>query len=141
MNEKNSRIYLDYAATTPTDEAVFNVMKPYFSEKYGNASSVHQFGQESAAAVVRARHQVAEFLNCQPNEIIFTSGATEGNNAIIKGIGANRALAKKIGGKVHIIISAIEHECVLAAAEFLTKQEIAAVTFLPVNKAGVVEVS
>ena len=141
MNEKNSRIYLDYAATTPTDEAVFDVMKPYFSEKYGNASSVHQFGQESAAAVVRARHQVAEFLNCQPNEIIFTSGATEGNNAIIKGIGANRALAKKIGGKVHIIISAIEHECVLAATKFLAKQEIVEVTFLPVNKDGVIDLA
>ncbi len=154
MNEKNNRIYLDYAATTPTDEAVFEVMKPYFFEKYGNASSVHQFGQEAAAAVVRARHQVAEFLNCQPNEIIFTSGATEGNNAIIKGIGGSRSLTKKIGGqaklgqshaehggKAHIIISAIEHECVLAAAEFLAKQEIATVTFLPVNKDGIVETS
>lgn len=141
MDGKNSRIYLDYAATTPTDGAVFEVMKPYFSEKYGNASSVHSFGQESAAAVVRARHQVAEFLNCQPNEIIFTSGATEGNNAIIKGIGASRLLAKKIGGQVHIIVSAIEHECVKAAAEFLAKQEIAAVTFLPVNKDGVIQIA
>jgi len=141
MSDKNSRIYLDYAATTPTDEAVFEVMKPYFSEKYGNASSVHQFGQEAAAAVVRARHQVAEFLNCQPNEIIFTSGATEGNNTIIKGIGASRFLAKKVGGKLHLIVSAIEHECVLAAAEFLVKQEIAEVTFLPVDKDGVVDVS
>lgn len=138
---KSARVYLDYAATTPTDGAVFDVMKPYFSEKYGNASSVHQFGQESAAAVVRSRHQVAEFLNCQPNEIIFTSGATEGNNAIIKGIGASRSLAKKVGGKVHIIISAIEHECVRASAEFLAHQEIAEVTFLPVNKNGVVEVA
>jgi len=140
MNEKIQKIYLDYAATTPTDGAVFEVIKPYFSEKYGNASSVHQFGQESAAAVVRSRHQVAEFLNCQPNEVIFTSGATEGNNAIIKGIGGSRSLAKKIGSKVHVIISAIEHECVLAAAEFLAKQEIAEVTFLPVNKSGVVEI-
>jgi len=141
MNEKNNRIYLDYAATTPVDKAVFEVMKPYFSEKYGNASSVHQFGQEAAFAIVNARHQLAEFLNCQPSEIIFTSGATEGNNAVIKGIGASRDLTKKIGSRPHIIISAIEHECVLAATEFLIKQEIAEATFLPVNKSGLIEVS
>jgi cysteine desulfurase len=140
MSEKDEKIYLDYAATTPVDEAVFEVMKPYFSEKYGNASSVHQFGQEAASAVVRARQQVATFLNCQPNEIIFNSGATEGNNTIIKGIGQNRALAKKVGGKLHIIVSTIEHECVFAAAEFLAKQELAEVTFLPVNRDGLIEV-
>jgi len=141
MNEKNNRIYLDYAATTPVDGAVFEVMRPYFFEKYGNASSVHQFGQEAAAAVVRARYQVAEFLNCQPGEVVFNSGATEGNNTIIKGLGASRSLAKKVGGKVHLIVSAIEHECVKAAAEFLETQEIAEVTFLPVNKDGLVGIS
>jgi len=140
MSEKSKKIYFDYAATTPVDPAVFEVMRPYFSEKFGNASSLHQFGQDVAAAVVGARHQVAKFLNCEPNEVIFTSGATEGNNAIIKGIGANRSLAKKIGGKVHVIISAIEHECVLAATEFLAKQEIAEVTLLPVNKDGILEI-
>ncbi|MBI4709054.1 MAG: cysteine desulfurase [Candidatus Portnoybacteria bacterium] len=137
----NDKIYLDYAATTPLDEQVFEVMKPYFSQAFGNASSVHQFGQAAQKGVINARHQVAEFLNCQADEVIFISGATEGNNTVIKGIGGNKKLAEKIGAKPHIIISKIEHECILASSERLEKEGMAEVAFLPVNSEGLVEIS
>lgn len=135
MAEIKQKIYLDYAATTPVDEEVFLAMKPYFNEKFGNASSIHQFGQETAQAVVEARHAVAEFLNCQPSEVIFTSGATEGNNAVIKSFG------QKIGGqKPHLIISSIEHDCILASSERLEKEGLAEITKLPVDREGIVEI-
>lgn len=139
MAENKTRIYLDNAATTPVDPEVFETMKPYFAEKFGNPSSVHQFGQEAAAAVVGARQQAADFLNCQASEIIFTSGATEGNNTVIKGIGRSKKLAQKLGGKPHIIVSSIEHECVSAAAQSLLDEGLAEITFLPVNEEGIVE--
>jgi cysteine desulfurase len=135
-----SKIYFDYAATTPVDPEVFEAMKPYFSEKFGNPSSVHQFGQEAAKAVVWARQSLADFLGCQPAEVIFISGATEGNNSIIKGFGLSKKLAVKVGGKVHIITTKIEHECVLGAAEYLEKEGFAEVSFLPVNQDGLVEI-
>jgi len=140
MEKNKSKIYLDYAATTPVDPEVFEVMKPYFSEKYGNASSVHLFGQEAQSAVIKARHQVADFLGCKAEEIIFTSGATEGNNTVIKGIGGNKDLAKKVGGKPHIIVSKIEHECVLGSSERLEYEGVAEVTYLPITEEGSVDV-
>ncbi|MCK4525166.1 MAG: aminotransferase class V-fold PLP-dependent enzyme, partial [Candidatus Andersenbacteria bacterium] len=73
------KIYLDYAATTPTDKEVLDEMMPYFSQKFGNPSSIHQFGQEAFEAMDKARQQVADFLGCGSSEIIFTSGATESN--------------------------------------------------------------
>ena len=79
------KIYLDYAATTPVDKTVFQKMLPYFSEKFGNAMSVHGFGQEALEAVDNSRTEIAKFLNCSSSEIIFTSGATESNNLAIKG--------------------------------------------------------
>ncbi len=139
MGENKAKIYLDYAATTPLDSEVFEAMRPYFSEKYGNASSVHQFGQEAAQGVVEARHQVADFLNCSAEEVVFTSGATEGNNTVIKGIGGNKNLAQAVGGKAHIIVSKIEHECVLASSERLEKEGAAEVTYLSVDKEGLVD--
>ena len=148
MDKNNSKIYLDYAATTPLDEEVFEIMKPYFGEKYGNASSIHQFGQEAAQGVVKARHQVSDFLNAQADEIIFTSGATEGNNTVIKGIGGSKQIADQLGGplrraedeasKPHIIVSKIEHECIVAASERLEHEGVAEVTFLPVSREGLV---
>jgi len=136
----NKKIYFDYAATTRVDPVVFEAMKPYFSEKFGNPSSVHQFGQDAQQGVVLARQSAAEFLGCQTNEIIFISGATEGNNAIVKGFGMSKKLAAANNGKVHIITTKIEHECVASAAEFLEKEGWAEVTFLPVNSEGIISV-
>jgi len=134
------KIYLDYAATTPVDPEVFEVMRPYFSEEFGNPSSIHQFGQKAQEGVVKARHQAADFLNCQVNELIFTSGATESNNSVIKSFGRNAELAKSLGGKPHLIVSQVEHECVLASSQVVEKEGLAEVTYLPVNREGLVEI-
>jgi cysteine desulfurase len=126
------KIYLDYAATTPTDKEVLKEMLPYFSEKFGNPSSIHQFGQEVLEAVDKARQQVADFLGCAPSEIIFTSGATESNNMVIKGI------VKGVQSFIpHIITSSIEHHCVLNSCKAAEKEGID-VTYLRVDKSGIV---
>ena len=142
-SKKRKKIYLDYAATTPVDMGVFDVMKPYFCDEFGNASSAHGFGQVARAGVEKARSQVAEFLGCDPKEIIFTSCATESNNLALKGlIKALRQAQDKEQNqkKPHIITSAIEHHCVLHSCEALEKDGLAEVTYLPVNKEGLVEV-
>jgi cysteine desulfurase len=128
-------IYLDYAATTPTDKKVIEAMLPYFGEICGNPSSLHAFGQEAKAAVEGARKRIASFLGAQPSEIVFTSGGTESDNFAIKGVAhANR----KRGG--HIITSAIEHHAVLETCRFL-EQEGFRVTILPVGGDGFVDPS
>ncbi len=126
------KIYLDYAATTPMDEEVLKEMMPYFLEKFGNPSSIHSFGQEALEAVDRARSQVAEFLGASPQEIIFTSGATESNNMVIKGILKASGLKNP-----HIITSSIEHHCVLYSCKTVEKNS-ADVTYLRVDKDGLV---
>ncbi|MBU3901439.1 cysteine desulfurase [Patescibacteria group bacterium] len=137
----SKKIYLDNAATTPLDEEVFEAMRPYFSEKYGNASSLHQFGQDAQLGVVTARQSVANFLGCEPPEVIFNSGATEGNNAVIKGFGLSKKLAQELGGQIHIIATAVEHECVLEAVKFLAKENYIEATFLPVSQDGVISIA
>ncbi|MBU3965372.1 cysteine desulfurase [Patescibacteria group bacterium] len=112
------RIYLDNAATTPVDPAVLKEMMPYFSKKFGNPFSVHSFGQEAKVAIDNAREQVAKFLGCSAEEIFFTSGATESNNWTVNGILKSvkqSLIAQKTGSQFspHLIISAIEHHCVL----------------------------
>jgi cysteine desulfurase len=134
------KIYLDYAATTPMDEAVFGAMKPFFCETFGNASSAHQFGREAREAVEKARAQAAEFLGCAPEEIIFTSCATESNNLALKGVVKKIRQMRGAGFVPHIITSAIEHHCVIHSCEALEKDGLAEVTYLPVDKEGLVEV-
>ncbi|HWQ76295.1 MAG TPA: cysteine desulfurase NifS [Syntrophomonas sp.] len=126
-------IYMDHSATTPVDPEVFDEMKPYFTDKFGNASSVHLYGQEARRAVDKARAQVAELINASPQEIIFTSGGTESDNQAI--IGYMNANLKK--GK-HLITSAVEHHAVLETCEYLAKQDFD-LTVLPVTPEGIVE--
>lgn len=132
-------IYLDYAATTPVDPVVFKAMKPYFSEKFGNPMSVHSFGRTAEEAVDKARKQVADFLGCESKEIIFTSGATESNNLAIRGVLKAYYIANK--KKPHIITTAFEHHCVITTCQEMEKEGMAEVTYLPVNKDGVVKLA
>lgn len=130
-------IYLDYAATTPIDPDVLRAMLPYLKEDYGNPSSIHQLGQRALMAIDKAREQVANFLNCQAEEIVFTGSATEADNLAIKGV--IEALKFKVKEeKFHIITSSIEHHAVLEPCHQLEKRGLAKVTYLPVNKEGFV---
>lgn len=128
-------IYLDYNATTPISHEVAAAMRPYLDEYFGNPSSIHQFGVKTKIAVEKARAQVAQLINCDPSEIIFTSGGTESNNYAIKGL----ALAKKHLGN-HIITSAIEHPAVFEVCRYLEKQGFV-ITHLPVDEFGMVSPS
>lgn len=129
-------IYLDHSATTPVDKAVLKAMLPYFSQTYGNPSSIHSFGQAALAAVNKAREQVAVFLNCESGEIVFTSGATEADNLAIFGL--VKALEKSCQDKkMHVITSVVEHPAVLEPFRQLEERGIE-VTYLPVEKNGVI---
>ncbi len=136
------KIYLDYAATTPTDKEVLKAMLPYFNIEFGNASSLHSFGRNAMDAVTQARKKTAGFFDAKEEEIIFTSGATESNNLAIKGV--LRAYQKNSpagGGKIpHIITTAFEHSCVLKACQKLGKEGNAEITYLPVHSDGIVKV-
>ena len=125
-------IYLDYAATTPIDERVLLAMRPYFREKFANSVSLHQPGQEAAKAVDSARKTLAGFLGAKEQEIIFTSSATESNNLALKG------LAWANSDKKHILVSSIEHDCVLNAAGWLAGQGYR-IEKIPVDKTGLVD--
>lgn len=127
-------VYLDYNATTPIAAQVAEAMRPYIYENFGNPSSSHAYGSAAKQGVERARHQVANMLGCQPDEIIFTSGGSESNNLAIKGC----ALAYREKGN-HIITSAVEHPAVLEVVEYLQKQGFR-VTILPVDEYGMVDV-
>jgi cysteine desulfurase len=127
------RIYLDNNATTAVDPAVLDVMLPYFSADFGNASSIHTFGQRARAAVETARDQVAALLNARSQEIVFTSGGTESDNHAIFGIVA----ASSAPGK-HAITTTIEHEAVLNMCQALEKQGVA-ITYLRVSRDGLID--
>jgi cysteine desulfurase NifS/selenium donor protein len=126
-------IYLDYNATTPIAPEVAAAMRPFLEGHFGNPSSSHRFGIEARRAVEQARRQIADLLGCHPDEIIFTSGGTESNNAAIKG----SAYALRDRGR-HIITSAIEHPAVTEVCEFLESQDFR-VTYLPVDADGLVD--
>jgi cysteine desulfurase len=133
------RIYLDHSATTPVDPRVVEAMLPYLTEKFGNASSIHHFGQETRAAVDKARHQVAALINARPNEIVFTSGGTESNNLAVRGSIESHGQGPGGNGSPggHIITSTIEHPAVKNVCEDLEKQGFE-VTYIPVAESGVV---
>ena len=123
---------MDHAATTAVDKEVIKAMLPYFDNQFGNASSLHQFGQEAKEALEQSRETVAKLINAEPREIIFTSGGTESDNWAIKKI----AFTNEDKGS-HIITSRIEHHAVLESCEFLEKNGFK-VTYLPVDKYGLV---
>ena len=126
----NRLVYLDHNASTPVHPEVLEAMLPYFSERFGNASSVHGFGREAREGLDVAREQIARFLRVSKDEVVFTSGGTESDNLGIKGIAA----ARRSG---HIITSQIEHHAVLRTCETLETQGFA-VTYLPVDEYGMV---
>ncbi len=125
-------VYFDHSATTSTDPAVAALMLEYMTEKFGNPSSVHSFGREARKAVEKAREQVADLIGAAAGEIYFTSGGTEADNMVLKGV----AFANRKKGN-HIITSAIEHHAILHTCEYLEKQGFT-VTYLPVDKYGMV---
>ncbi len=121
------RIYLDYAATTPVHPGVAQAMSPYFTDDFGNPSSIYSYGQDAKSALDEARTKLANFIGAREEEIIFTSGGTEANNFALKGV----AWANQNKGD-HIIVSSIEHHSVLEACKFLEKNGCK-VTYLPVD--------
>ena len=148
-----NRIYLDHNATTPVEPAVLDAMLPFFSSEFGNASSIHTFGQRARAAVETAREQVAALINARPQEIVFTSGGTESDNHAIFGVvhplitwPSKRSpnplddLDKRatIAHLKHVVTTAIEHEAVLNTCQALEKDGVA-VIYLPVNRDGLID--
>lgn len=127
-------IYLDYNATTPLDPVVAAALVPYLEQHFGNPSSGHAYGHAAKEAVDRAREQIAGLLGCFPDEVIFTSGGSEGDNQAIKGI----AFAQRERGN-HIITSQIEHPAVLSTCHYLETRHGFQVTYLPVDGDGLVD--
>jgi len=126
-------IYLDYNATTPIDPEVAEAMSPYLFEHFGNPSSSHWYGVQTKEAVERARDQVANLLNCSPDEVVFTGGGSESNNYAIKGA----AFANRDKGN-HLITSSIEHPAVIEVCRYLEEKDFQ-VTYLPVDRLGQVD--
>jgi len=128
------KVYLDYAATTPIDPRVLKAMLPYFSKKFGNSMSLYSLGREADEALEKSRRTIANLINAEPQEIVFTSSATESNNLALKGV----AFGGKNRGKNHIIISSIEHDCVLESSRWLRNQGLA-LTELSVDDQGLID--
>jgi len=126
-------VYLDHAGTTPLDSKVLEAMVPYFTQRFGNPSSLHSVGQEARYALDEARERVAGVLNCRPREIVFTAGGTESDNAAIHGV----ATALHETGN-HIVTSSVEHHAVLHACQYLESQGFE-VTYLSVDADGMVQ--
>ncbi len=131
-------VYLDNSATTKLDERVFEKMEPYLTEKYGNASSIHFIGEENSLTLIKAKEQVGRILNCDPGNLIFTSGATESNNMVLKGVmRANRDFESRSN---HLLVSSIEHPSVLKTAQQLAEEGFD-VEYIPVDSSGVVDLA
>lgn len=129
---ENKSIYLDYAATTPVDERVAQAMLPYLTEQFGNPSSLHSYGRKARQAVARARQQVADLIGAEPEEIFFTSGGSESDNWVLRGIAHTQ---RDAGLGNHIFVSSIEHHAVLETCKGLEKEGFS-VTYLPVDAQG-----
>jgi cysteine desulfurase len=127
----NRHVYLDHNASTPVHPEVVRAMLPFFEERFGNPSSVHAFGRAAREGLDTAREQVARFLGAGPDEIVFTSGGTESDNAAVKGVVLTR-------GSGHIVTSRIEHHAVLRTAQALEQQGFE-VTYLPVDDTAMVD--
>ena len=134
------KVYLDYAATTPVDPRVKKFIQKYFTNIFGNTHSIHSSGQQAHREVEKARMFISSMLNCQPEEIIFTSGGTESNNTAIKGV---FFALRKIYKKVHIITSTIEHHAVLEPVKFLKENfaDEVEVSYVPVGNNGILDVN
>lgn len=134
------KIYLDYASTTPVDKSATKAILPFLSEKFGNTMSLHGFGREASEVLEKSRKQVSDLIFTKPEEIIFTGSATESNNLALKGIAlrfAQGKLFQKSKNKGHIIISSIEHACVMESAAWLEKQGFK-IKKIPVDRYGLV---
>jgi cysteine desulfurase len=125
------RVYLDHNASTPVHPDVLTAMLPYFSERFGNASSIHGFGREARDGIDTARETIAGVLGVTPEEIVFTSGGTESDNLAVKGVAGARP-----GG--HIVTTVVEHHALLRTCQAL-EQSGHAVTYLPVDGEGLVD--
>jgi cysteine desulfurase len=137
-----NRVYLDFNATTPVEPEVLDAMLPYFSGEFGNAASIHTFGQKARAAVETAREQVAALIGARPQEIVFTSGGTESDNYAIFGVVGQAfspvSSSRNANSFAHIIPTAIEHEAVLNACQALEKEGVR-VTYLPTDSQGQID--
>ena len=136
MNQTRRSIYLDHSATTPLRPEVWEAMQPYFTEFYGNPSSIHTIGRRANVALESARRTIAELLNTTPRTIIFTSGGTEGDNSALRGIALAR---RQMSGANRIITTPIEHHAVLHTAYDLRDHFGFELTLLPVNHEGLVQ--
>jgi cysteine desulfurase len=128
-------VYLDYAATTPTDPRVVEAMLPYFSEVYGNSHSAHRIGRNAEHAVEAAREQIAQVLNCLPREIVFTSGGSESDNLALRGA----AWWAREHGRRHLVTTPIEHSAVLQTIDQLANLQGFERTIVPVDAQGLVD--
>lgn len=141
---KNEKIYLDYAASTPVDSRVVKAMQPYFSEIYGNPHALHSFGQEASRAVFEAKRKIGQAIGADYKELVFTGSATEANNLAIRGaIRGYKTNKSYRTNKTHgprIIVSAFEHESILETCKDLEKEGVE-VIYIPVNKDGFVDLA
>jgi cysteine desulfurase len=126
-----TRIYLDYQASTPVDPAVAAAMAPFYSERPGNPHADHAYGWDASEGVSRAASEIASVISCDPDELIFTSGATEANNLAFLGL-----IDRAPKGRTRILISAVEHKCVIESARAAARRLGGVVEILPVDATG-----
>src|SRR5581483_8713366 len=134
------RIYLDNAATTPIDKRVQKAMRDFELEFYGNPNSIHREGQSARAKIDFAREEIAKFINCQPQEIVFTSGATEANNHAMRGIVSNALMSLKFpqGSRPHVITTLLEHQSIYNTIQTMEKWGIIDVTYIKPTPEGTI---